>query len=279
MGRAAARLFVVQSALSRQIKALEREIGGPLFNRTARGVTLTAVGEAFLPLARQTLDLAAEALRVARAGAGEGTTPLRVAPPDVGPWTRRIAHGLASFRELHPHVRIEVVAIPWTEHCVAIREDRIDVGFAVATDVTDHPPGIVAEVLARERLRTALLPATHPLSGRGVVSLSDLAGLPMVLSERDSIGVLHDAILEAIQRAGCQTPPVLTAPGSFSAVTQLVAGGAGWAAVLDLVRESPPPGTAARGIQGLDAELELHLLRRERTSSPALDALIEALLR
>ncbi|SED09309.1 regulatory helix-turn-helix protein, lysR family [Streptomyces sp. 2314.4] len=55
--RAAGRCHVVQSALSHQIGRLEKELGARLFERTSRSVRLTAAGEAFLPVARQALDV------------------------------------------------------------------------------------------------------------------------------------------------------------------------------------------------------------------------------
>jgi len=65
-GRAAARLHVAQQSVSQQIQRLERELGGPLFQRTSRRVQLTAVGEAFIPQARDALAQARHALEVGR---------------------------------------------------------------------------------------------------------------------------------------------------------------------------------------------------------------------
>ncbi len=59
--RAAARCFVAQSALSQQVRNLERELGVALFARTSRRVELTPAGEAFLPAARQCLEAAERA--------------------------------------------------------------------------------------------------------------------------------------------------------------------------------------------------------------------------
>jgi DNA-binding transcriptional LysR family regulator len=265
MGRAAACLFVVQSALSRQVRELEREVGAPLFHRTPRGVRLTEVGEAFLPLARRTLEAADEALRTARASARGQVGSLRVAPPEVGPWTRQVARGLEHFRRARPDIRVELVALPWAEHVEALRSRRIDVGFSVAGAGGEDPPGVASHELAKERLGTALLPADHPLARRRSLSPGDLTDLPMVLSDRAAIGSLHDVILEAVRGDGGDVgnPPVVPAPGSFAAVAQLVAGGAGWAAVADLVRQAPPPGTVARRLRGPGAVLRLRMLHRE----------------
>ncbi len=275
MGRAARRLFVVQSALSRQVRKLEREIGGDLFIRTARGVTLTAVGEAFLPRARRTLAEAAEALVAARAAARTDEGRLRVAPPDVGPWTERVAGALGRFREGHPGVVVERVAIPWVEHPGALLDDIVDVGFGLAANPQDYPPGLVADALAAEPLRSALLPAKHPLARRRSLSLDDLADLPMLLSDRETIPSLHDTILEALRRQDV-APEVVRSPGAFAGLAQLVASGAGWAAVLDMVSASPPAGTAVRRVRGLEAVLEFHVLRRDGADRTVV-AFVEAL--
>src|SRR5438093_574784 len=73
--KAAGQLRVAQSALSKQIRDLEREVGVALFERLSRGVRLTAAGEVFLAEARATLERAAGAVpgaARARAGAGAG---------------------------------------------------------------------------------------------------------------------------------------------------------------------------------------------------------------
>ena len=89
--RAAARLRVAQSALSRQLQDLEREIGVTLFDRHARGVRLTNPGRAFLDHARQSLDAAAAGVSAARVMATVSAPVhpgLADAPP---PAERRIA--------------------------------------------------------------------------------------------------------------------------------------------------------------------------------------------
>jgi DNA-binding transcriptional LysR family regulator len=67
VGRASQRLYVAQPAISRQIRALEDEIGTPLFRRTTRGMTLLPPGRVFLDHARAILDAVDRAVDAARA--------------------------------------------------------------------------------------------------------------------------------------------------------------------------------------------------------------------
>ncbi len=119
--RAAQRLSVAQPSLSQQVRALERELGGPLLERLPNGVQLTAAGRAFLPEARAAASHALRAAEAARTTLGTpgrrleiGTvTSLAVGllPPALGRWHRRHAetavylHEYLHRRELHAAVR------------------------------------------------------------------------------------------------------------------------------------------------------------------------------
>ena len=82
VGRAAQRLHVAQPPISRQIRALEDELGTPLFMRTSRGMALLPSGAAFLDHARAILDAVDRAGDAARAAAASGPiTPLVRANP------------------------------------------------------------------------------------------------------------------------------------------------------------------------------------------------------
>src|SRR5918997_1808817 len=115
--RAAERLYVSQPALSHQIKALERDIGGGLIERLPQSLHLTPTGRAFLPHATAAVHAAAEARRAARdvgqVAAGElriGTLhsiALGVAPAAIRAW--RLAHPGVSF-ELHEFLNIDELA-------------------------------------------------------------------------------------------------------------------------------------------------------------------------
>ena len=263
MGRAAARVRVAQSALSRQLQDLEREVGAPLFERLSRGVRLTDAGRAFEAPARRALAAADEAARAARDAAAGAVGTLRIAPPDFGARAQLCADAIARLRAARPRVIVELVAVPWPEHVAQLLADRIDVGFAVAGAPGDYPPAITAERVDDEPLAWALLARSHPLAARAELTLAELADVPMVLSERAAIPGLHDRIMAAVRAAGLE-PRVVSSPPAFASVAQLVSVGAGWCAVVASVAVQPPAGTVAVPVPelGRGAVLELHVLRR-----------------
>ncbi|MBO8194439.1 LysR family transcriptional regulator [Streptomyces oryzae] len=105
--RAAETLHVTQSALSHQIKALEREVGGPLLERLPRGVRLTPMGRAFLPDAELAVRSARQARRAARAAAGAGGGELEVATVH-GLAVGVLTEAVARMRRLHPAVTLRL---------------------------------------------------------------------------------------------------------------------------------------------------------------------------
>src|SRR5918993_936974 len=108
--RAASRLGYVQSSVSAQVAALERELGAPLFDRLGRRIALTDAGRVMLRFSGRLLDLAEEAREaVADAGVGSGevTGTLTVSAPETL-LTYRLPRLLALFHERHPKVRLSV---------------------------------------------------------------------------------------------------------------------------------------------------------------------------
>src|SRR3954471_18534398 len=107
----ARRALVAQPALSVALKKLEREVGATLFERSPRGVTLTAAGIALLPRARQILRLAGQApaeTRLLADGDGDGAPVLTVGLIE-GPVAAAELTGpiLQTFQQRHPDLRVE----------------------------------------------------------------------------------------------------------------------------------------------------------------------------
>ncbi|TGA98390.1 LysR family transcriptional regulator [Streptomyces sp. MZ04] len=175
--RAAARLYVAQQALSRDVRRLERELGADLFARTTRQVTLTAEGERLLPYARRVLeaqdDLAAAFPRD-RGGAAASARPLLVDLNSPGLVFGRI---LERARELAPDCELMArfeSGLTWA--AAEIDAGRLDVSFGRYAGLEpalrarlDHQP-------VRYEPMAVLLPLGHPLAELDAVPLDALAG-------------------------------------------------------------------------------------------------------
>ena len=170
--RAAERCFVVQSALSHQIKSLEQELGLTLFARTSRRVELTAAGTAFLPAARASLDAAQRAVADAAAAVGQvrGTLTIGLIPTVTA---IDMPAALGAMHREHPAVRIVVRSGASDELAAAIRQGEVDVAVLGLPEQV-HPDRVESRVLARER-HVAVLDAGHRLAGRKRLRLADLA--------------------------------------------------------------------------------------------------------
>ena len=175
--RAAQRCFVVQSALSRQIKSLESELGVRLFARTSRKVEVTPAWEAFVKQARLCLQAAERAKASAAAAHGQirGSLTIGVIPTVTAV---DIAAVLGAFRRSYPEVGVHVRTGGSDEFLRRIAAGELDVGFlGLAEGVT--PRGVQTRELSQERL-VAVLSEGHRLAGRRRLRLKDLADEPFV---------------------------------------------------------------------------------------------------
>lgn len=159
--RAAQRCFVVQSALSRQIKSLESELGVRLFARTSRKVEVTPAGEAFVKQARLCLQAAERAKASAAAAHGQirGSLTIGVIPTVTAV---DIAAVLGAFRRSYPEVGVHVRTGGSDEFLRRIAAGQLDVGvLGLAEGVT--PRGVQTRELSQERLVAVLRGA--PIGG------------------------------------------------------------------------------------------------------------------
>ncbi|MFJ2246504.1 LysR family transcriptional regulator [Streptomyces sp. NPDC087862] len=169
--RAAARLYLAQQALSRDIRRLERELGAELFVRTTRQVALTADGERLLPYARRVLDAHAE---LAEAFDDPTARPLFV---DLNTDGMTAARVLARARELAPACELMArfeSGLTWAAE--EILAGRLDVSFGRAAGLDPAVRARLGTQPVRYEPMAVLLPDEHPLAAREAVALGDLAG-------------------------------------------------------------------------------------------------------
>ncbi|WP_069885377.1 LysR family transcriptional regulator [Streptomyces luteocolor] len=195
-GRAAERLHIVQSAVSQQIRRLERELGADLFDRSPRHVRLTGAGERLLPEARAVLAAAERARAAVVRPAG-----LRLATSTgLGEHLDRV---LADFAARAPGVPVELVSGPVHERLEAVADGRLDAAFVRAPEPF---PGVRIVPLWDDPL-VAALPAAHPLAARSDVALGELAGLPLAITARRANPALVDLVVGACRDAGFTPVP------------------------------------------------------------------------
>ena len=231
--RAAERCFVVQSALSRQIKSLESELGVRLFARTSRKVEATPAGEAFVKQARLCLRAAERAKVAAAAAHGDirGSLTIGVIPTVTAV---DVAAVLGAFRRSYPEVGVHVRTGGSDEFLRRIAAGELDVGFlGLAEGVT--PRGVQMRELSRERL-VAVLSERHRLAGRHRLRLEDLADEPFVDFPEGSSGREQSDL--AFDRAGLRRE--VSFEVNTADLTGLVRQGLGAALVAPSVaREAP----------------------------------------
>ncbi|MEV0349541.1 LysR family transcriptional regulator [Nonomuraea sp. NPDC050680] len=232
--RAAARLHVAQPGVSAQIRQLERELGQPLFDRSARQVRLTEVGEAVLPYARAALA----AVAAARLVVDEITGLLRghvVMGAVSAPSVLDLPGLLADFHERHPAVEISLQESDPESLIEAVRAGRMDLGLiGIGSSV---PPGLDAQVVVDQAL-VAAVGLAHDLAKTSAVGLAhDSAGMPAItlreLADRALICLpngtgLRAALDEACAAAGF-TPHVAFEASEPYVLGQLAAKGLGLA--------------------------------------------------
>ena len=263
VGRAARRLRLAQPALTRQLRALEDEVGAQLLERHPRGVRLTPAGAAFLQHAQRVVAAADDAVRSAReAAARRCHDVLRISPPDWPNRARPVQQAIEALRLTMPHVAIEYDPTPWTMHAAALLSGTIDVGFGIAMSAADYEAGVTAHWLLDEPGCSAVLRETHPLASQPSVALRDLRDIPLLVPDRDVAPVLHDQMVATV-RSGGYEPRVVTGPPSFALAAQLIVAGAGWTIATHSVGEEPPHGAAVVPIEDVQLILGFFVLQRE----------------
>jgi DNA-binding transcriptional LysR family regulator len=239
--RAAERCAIVTSAATRRLQALEARYGTPLFERGARGLTPTIVGEALAARAASLLALAERADAEVRdyAGGARGRVRLHASTSAI---VQFLADELATFRGAHPFV--EVVLHEEVSYGTVrdVLEGRADLGV-VSTGV-EVPAGLQAEPWREDRL-LVVVQVDHPLARRPSVSFEEVLEYEHVgISETHALSLQLAEAAARLHRSIHHAQRVVTS----EAGRRLVAAGHGAAVLPDgLVR----PFEAVMGIRGV----------------------------
>lgn len=261
--RAAERLHIEQSPLSRTIKELEERLGVRLFNRDRRGTHLTHAGEIFLQGVRRVFATLEQAKESARAVASGHCGLLRIALSD-GVAQPRLATLLALCREEAPAVEIRLTEVPLAEQLRGLRNDAFDAGFARSGDFGDD---IDAYPVWREQLVVAV-PSRHPLLAHELIPLEDLLRYPLVMCHPEVCeGYCRqvDRVLRMVETE----PNVAERATSLEMMLTLVAAGYGVGFVTaERIAVCRHPDVVARPLALGNAALTTYLLTKANRDSP-----------
>ncbi len=180
ISRAAKKIFLTQPALSRQIKALENEIGQCLLERQAHSIRLTPVGDALLRESRELLQHAVQMLEQVRAAGREVRLRVGYAPS--------LASGILSvavenFTQKHPNARVELFDLSTEEMLAGLESKTLDVALSVGQKRDGH--GLKWTPLVQVSWQLAVN-HHHPLATRKQLTAAEVAPEPLlVFCQRD----------------------------------------------------------------------------------------------
>ncbi|MDB5784552.1 LysR family transcriptional regulator [Caballeronia mineralivorans] len=268
--RAAERLHIEQSPLSRAIKELEEDLGAQLFVRTKRSTRLTRAGKLFLDNVPRVFTALEQARDSVKAAANGFHSQLRVAISDGIP-PSRFSTFLALCRQEEPEIEIRLSEVPLTQHIKGLHDDLYDVGFARSDEVGD---GIIAEALWSDPLMVAV-PARHPLLTYKRIPLEEVLRYPLVLGDPHACEGYARQI-ERVLRQVDQEPLIAERVASNDLMMALVAAGfALGLAGASQITVSREAGVVARPLAGRSQMLTTYLLRLNNEPSEALARFIE----
>lgn len=261
--RAARRLGIEQPPLSQQIKALEAEIGTPLFERRARTVALTDAGRGLLDDARSILAQVQRATdharRVARGDAGRiGVGMINSAP--FHPFVPRV---LREFGQTYPDVALSLDEHATPVLAEAVLADRLDVAFV--RPLLGDEPRLVSETLFDEAVLIAM-PQAHRLATRRRLAIADLRSEAFVLFSRAVGAGLYDDILATCRRAGF-SPRIGQEASQVTSIVNLVAAGLGVSLVPASMQQIHSDGVVYRPIIGDAPKARMSLVYRRGDES------------
>ncbi|WP_280301864.1 LysR family transcriptional regulator [Nocardia neocaledoniensis] len=264
--RAASRCFISQSAISHQIARLERDLGAQLFERTTRAVVPTDATLRLLPLAKQMLSLESAIRAAVR------TTGPRVRLAANMSFAARSLSAIAAARAAHPDAEIEYVIKPFRQRITAVADGDCD--LALIRGSVDQP-GLAVEQLWVEDLVIAIS-SSHPLAGRGAVTLADLAPYPLLLPPEQEQVLLHTLIRSAF--ADLATGPTFgpPIPPDHTATMELLNRPESWT----ILYEGPTRGLLTLDLTDHRLRIPVSaVLREDGRQNPIVKTLLDALHR
>jgi DNA-binding transcriptional LysR family regulator len=265
--RTAERVHTVQSNVTAQIRALEEELGVPLFDRLGRRVALTDAGRRFQPFAEKALEAMEQGQRVIQAGA-EPSGPLRVGSPE-SILTYRLPPVLRTFRQRFPHVELSFRPHLNESLITELETGKLDMVICMCDAISNA--ALVSVPLRTENI-LLLVHSSHPLARKAAVHPSDLAGQTLLLTET---GCGYRNKLDRILTLQNVRPGHITEFSSVEALKQCVAAAMGIGLLPGIVVERELRRRQFKALRwaGPPLDIDTHILwHKDKWVSPAMAA-------
>ncbi|MFS2006267.1 LysR family transcriptional regulator [Duganella sp. CT11-25] len=243
VGRAAERLHISQSPLSRQIAQLEEKLGLTLFERSQQRIRLTRDGRTFLAETQAFLThakrLEALAKRLGRGDEGG----LCIGYIENAMHAGVLPAGLRTLRATRPSVHVALYSLHSTEQLEGLRQRSLDIALVCEPPAANDPDLESAQVLNDPMMLA--MPESHPLNALAALTPTDLTGQDWIALRHQDTGLKHDDFIAACARAGF-TPNIQMEASEPMTALGLVAAGLGMAMVQQGLRHQIPPGVVLR---------------------------------
>lgn len=199
---AAKHLFVAPTAISMQINLLEDELGGKLFDRASRPMTLTTLGEFFYPKAKLLLSDASQMVEEAREIATGNLGWLSIG------FTRStifsvLPEAVRQMKSTHPHIRIELIEILSEHQVEALRKGRIHIGLSRV--IGDYPKEEdTTYTLLKQDPMYAAISIDHPLAKKKFITSKDFDEIPYITYPKNINSDFAKRSLRILEKAGAK---------------------------------------------------------------------------
>jgi LysR family transcriptional regulator, hca operon transcriptional activator len=264
------RLHITQPSLSRQIRALEEEVGTPLFVRGVKGVELTPAGRVFLDHSRVMLSQAEAAVQSARQIAYP-TRPSFGLGFMIGHDTTWVPAALKLLRGELPNIHVVISTQNSPQLASALLHGGIDVAFLRREDGSAD---LNFRNLVEEPFEV-LLPSSHPLAARSAIRVEELAREVFISVSGTALSIsgkqpaLRRTIDRFLKDNGIELRPSHEVD-NLGAVMSLIESTGGVALLPHYARTFLPGAITTRPLQGAGPKIDLSIGYRAANPSPVL---------
>lgn len=268
--RAAERLHIEPSPLSRTIKELEEELGVLLFKRGRRGTHLTHPGQVFMDEVRRVFTVLDHATNSVKSAASGYRGTLRIALSN-GVLQPRLAAILARCRADYPDIDVRLSEVPLAAQLRGLRDETFDAGFSLSCDTGES---IVAMPVWVDPLVIAI-PLRHPLLAHKEVPLDELLRYPLIMCHPETHAGYNQQIQRILRHSDTE-PIVVEHVTSKDLMLTLVAAGYGLGvSTAGHIAFCRHPEVASRPLVAKNSSLTTYLLVPDSNPSQHLQDFIE----